>query len=541
MLSLVQPIYADYKGTQKLSGGTAPSHLYVPDTLSVFTGETESIFAGYDSGETIDTDTIFIVISGAENIQVDKSVGTNNQASVKSLKAGTSVVRVTSAANAKLTKEVTVTVKDEEAYSSLSFSSESTTFKVNNSEFPSYQSISYTSNPENVNPERLTAVSSDPSVFDTAGCGKNALSIKIYKEGTATLTLTAENGTNASIIVTIQAGNYATGFKDDILHEITIKPNEEFNLDKFVRNYVEPENASSTENIKYVINSSYCSAEISDGILVDKKQETFSVSATLENGVCAFIKVYVHDDVTAFDFDIKEYSIASDVENLSLLNYLKTNLSSASLIDPNKITWTSSKENIAKTKNIYGLFEIVSTGDTTITAKYGDLSASMVLHVINRKAPTSMSVLGTYKPLELYVGQVYQLYVNYDGSYDLTDRHTDYALSKGNDIISIDPKSDSNSINITANKIGEAELKVTSRANKELSKTVYIKVKEPEQATAIKFRKSEISTTIRNGKAPNNISYLDYSLEPYAASYTTFLKYSFDGPNDLLDQVKVRK
>ncbi|NLH63209.1 MAG: hypothetical protein GX478_03310 [Erysipelotrichaceae bacterium] len=193
-----------------------------------------------------------------------------------------------------------------------------------------------------------------------------------------------------------------------------------------------------------------------------------------------------------------------------------------------------------KTKNIYGLFEIVSTGDTTITAKYGDLSASMVLHVINRKAPTSMSVLGTYKPLELYVGQVYQLYVNYDGSYDLTDRHTDYALSKGNDIISIDPKSDSNSINITANKIGEAELKVTSRANKELSKTVYIKVKEPEQATAIKFRKSEISTTIRNGKAPNNISYLDYSLEPYAASYTTFLKYSFDGPNDLLDQVKVQ-
>jgi hypothetical protein len=349
MLSLVQPIYADYKGTQKLSGGTAPSHLYVPDTLSVFTGETESIFAGYDSGETIDTDTIFIVISGAENIQVDKSVSTNNQASVKALKAGTSVVRVTSAANAKLTKEVTVTVKDEEAYSSLSFSSESTTFKVNNSEFPSYQSISYTSNPENVNPERLTAVSSDPSVFDTAGCGKNALSIKIYKEGTATLTLTAENGTNASIIVTIQAGNYATGFKDDILHEITIKPNEEFNLDKFVRNYVEPENASSTENIKYVINSSYCSAEISDGILVDKKQETFSVSATLENGVCAFIKVYVHDDVTAFDFDIKEYSIASDVENLSLLNYLKTNLSSASLIDPNKITWTSSKENIVKT------------------------------------------------------------------------------------------------------------------------------------------------------------------------------------------------
>jgi uncharacterized protein YjdB len=540
MLSLVQPVYADYKGTQKLTGGTAPNNLYVFNTLSVFTGDTESIYASYDSGETFDTNTIFTVISGTENIQVDKSVDTNNQASVKGLKAGTSVIRVTSAANTKLKEDVTVTVKDEEAYSSLSFSSESTTFKINNSEFPSYQSISYTANPENVNPQRLTAVSSDPSVFDAAGLGKDTLSIKLYKEGTATLTLTAENGVSASIIVTIQAGNYATGFKDDIPHEITIKPNEKFNLDKFVRNYVEPENASSTENIKYAVNSSYCSAEISDGILDDKKQETFSVSATLENGVCTFIQVYVHDDVTAFDFDIKEYSIASDVKYLSLLNHLKTNLSSASLIDPNKITWTSSKENIAKIKNTNGLLEILSTGDTTITAKYRDFSASMVLHVINRKAPTSMSVLGTYKPLELYVGQVYNLYVNYDGSYELTDRHTDYTLSKGNDIVSIDSKSDSNSVNITANKVGEAELKVTSRANKELSKTVKITVKEAEQATAIKFRKSEITTTIRNGKVPNNVSYLDYSLEPYAASYTTSLKYSFDGPNDLLDQVKVQ-
>jgi uncharacterized protein YjdB len=516
----------------------APSSMDVKENTSVFTGNTAYLYANYNYAESIDMKTTFNVTSGNENIETSSC--TDNGIAIRGLKAGTAVICVTSEANPSLTKNATITVKDAQKVTSLNFSSDSVTFKANASSFPLYESIPFTAEPNDIDYSKLKTTSGDPSILSVGYMNDNSVSVQLLKAGTTTLTLSSEDNVKAEISVTAVSGKYATGFKPEMPNTVTIKPVEKFDFDKFIKQYLVPDD-SSEEKISYSINSLYSSAVIDkNGILSDPKEENFTVKATLESGVCTFIQVYVLNEVTKFQFGNSEYTYVSDVGSLSMLSNIQTNLQSAYSIPQSDIQWTSSNTNAVQSDE-YGNLQVKGKGDTTITAKYKDFSTSTTVHIVDRKAPTMMSI-GSNSSMELYLGQTGSLSAYYGSSQELLDTNTDFEVTEGSDVIEISKDNYNPAyISITTKAVGEAEIKVTSTANKSLSKTMKVVVKDAVKPTKISFTQSEATTALSNGVSPNNVPFLSYSIEPYAASFTAKISYSFDGPSDLIDQVNIQQ
>ena len=286
----------------------------------------------------------------------DSSIATvDDNGFVKGLKSGTvTITAKTKDGKVKATKKIIITKAEEtKQIESLSFAQEKVSVKKGDS-----LGLIITVNPSDLASEKLTWISSDPSIVTVDANGV----IKGIKPGMATITVTSSNGKKATCKVTVSEDTVEVSKINLTTKEDTITPGSTTQINATI----EPENATNRELVWSSSNPSIATVD-SKGVVKGLKSGTVTITAKTKDGkVMATKTITIKKEepkqIESLSFAQDNVSIKKD-DTLGLIVTVKP-----SELASEKLTWTSSDTNIV-TVDANGNIKGIKPGTATITAK----------------------------------------------------------------------------------------------------------------------------------------------------------------------------
>ena len=431
-----------------------------------------------------DVDTSDETVTWSITNDYNDSITLAEDGTVTAVKAGNANVRAT-ISNGNYT---TFTINAYDMPTSLSFKKEVNVMRANQSSQYIWNYLDY--EPSSAGNAPLTITSSDEEIISISG---NYLYPKA--NGTAEITVTAENGVSAS--GTFKVGNYATSIYKNDYDTVKMKIGETKQLSYELYPY---DSDTSDEVVTWSVDSSYQDiiSVSEDGVVTALKAGYGYVRATILNGQYVSYSISIYENLTSLSFEQENLYVRPDYSLYiwDLLNYEPYNASGYPL------TIESSDETIARIEgnNIYGVAS--GTAEITVSAN-DDLKATATIHVGNY----AYTIYGVdHDDISLAIGDSKQLeYELSPSDEDTSDEVVTWSVNEDSkECLAV-----SEDGVVTALKEGSGSVRATTLNGHyaEYYITVY------ENLTSLAFR--EETNYIRTGSSGYIWNYLDY--EPDSA------------------------